>query len=154
MPAMPPRLPDPSAAHAGRPPEDKTAEGRAVRLDLWLWAARFFKTRALAKKAIELGQVRIDGQPLKPSRPVRVGQQLQIERAGERYAIEVRELAEQRGPASAAQRLYSESEASIAARLAEREKRRFEAQGYQPPETRPNKRQRRLIQALGDLDAS
>ena len=78
MPAMPPRLPDPSAAHQGRPPEDKTAEGRAVRLDLWLWAARFFKTRALAKKAIELGQVRIDGQPLKPSRPVRVGQQLQI----------------------------------------------------------------------------
>lgn len=83
-----------------------------VRLDLWLWAARFFKTRALAKKAIELGQVRIDGQPLKPSRAVRVGLMLQIERAGERYAIEVRELAEQRGPASAAQRLYAESEAS------------------------------------------
>jgi len=124
-----------------------------VRLDLWLWAARFYKTRALAKKAIELGQVRIDGQPLKPSRPVRVGLFLQIERAGERFDVEVRELAAQRGPASAAQRLYAESEASLAARLAEREKRRFEALGYQPPETRPNKRQRRLIQALGDLDA-
>jgi ribosome-associated heat shock protein Hsp15 len=124
-----------------------------VRLDLWLWAARFFKTRALAKKAIELGQVRIDGQTLKPSRTVRVGLMLAIERAGERYEVEVRGVADQRGPASAAQQLYVESEASIAARLAEREKRRFEAQGYQAPETRPNKRQRRLIQALGDLDA-
>lgn len=124
-----------------------------VRLDLWLWAARFFKTRALAKKAIELGQVRIDGQPLKPSRPVRVGLFLQIERAGERFDVEVFGIADQRGPASAAQALYRESEASLASRLAEREKRRFEAQGYQPPETRPNKRQRRLIQALGDLDA-
>jgi ribosome-associated heat shock protein Hsp15 len=124
-----------------------------VRLDLWLWAARFFKTRALAKKAIELGQVRIDGQTLKPSRTVRAGLVLAIERAGERYEIEVRGVAEQRGPASVAQQLYVESEASMAARLAEREKRRFEAQGYQAPETRPNKRQRRLIQALGDLDA-
>jgi ribosome-associated heat shock protein Hsp15 len=124
-----------------------------VRLDLWLWAARFFKTRALAKKAIELGQVRIDGQPLKPSRAVRVGVALQIERAGERYEVEVRGLSDQRGAASIAQQLYVESDASIAARLAERERRRFEAQGYQAPETRPNKRQRRLIQALGDLDA-
>lgn len=131
-----------------------TPEGEGgVRLDLWLWAARFFKTRALAKKAIELGQVRIDGQPLKPSRSVRVGLALQIERAGERYDVEVRGLADVRGSATAAQALYAESEASITARLAEREKRRLEAQGYQPPETRPNKRQRRLIQALGDLDA-
>lgn len=124
-----------------------------VRLDLWLWAARFFKTRALAKKAIELGQVRSDGQTLKPSRALRVGHALRIERGGERFDIEVRGLADRRGSASAAQQLYTESESSIAARLAEREKRRFEAQGYQAPETRPNKRQRRLIQALGDLDA-
>jgi ribosome-associated heat shock protein Hsp15 len=124
-----------------------------VRLDLWLWAARFFKTRALAKKAIELGQVRIDGQTLKPSRVVRPGLVLAIERAGERYEVEVRGVTDQRRPASVSQQLYVESAASIAARLAEREKRRFEAQGYQPPETRPNKRQRRLIQALGDLDA-
>ncbi|MGL6291402.1 MAG: RNA-binding S4 domain-containing protein [Silanimonas sp.] len=137
----------PSNAHPA--PE---GEG-GVRLDLWLWAARFFKTRALAKKAIELGQVRIDGQPLKPSRAVRVGVALQIERAGERYDVEVRGLSDQRGAASVAQQLYVESDASITARLAEREKRRFEAQGYQAPETRPNKRQRRLIQALGDLDA-
>ncbi len=124
-----------------------------TRLDLWLWAARFFKTRGLAKKAIELGQVRLDGQVLKPSRSVRVGLSLQIERANERFEVEVRGLAERRGPASLAQQLYVESEASLAARLVEREKRRFDAQGYQAPETRPNKRQRRLIQALGDLDA-
>lgn len=144
-----------SAHRLLRGPHDVSAAGvgaEGVRLDLWLWAARFFKTRALAKKAIELGQVRLDEQTLKPSRSVRVGMALQIERAGERYLVEVRALADQRGPASAAQQLYVESETSIAARMAEREKRRFEAQGYQPPETRPNKRQRRLIQALGDLD--
>jgi ribosome-associated heat shock protein Hsp15 len=124
-----------------------------VRLDVWLWAARFFKTRALAKRAIEAGHVEIDGQRLKPSRAVRPGVMLTILRAGERHVVEVLALAEQRGPASAAQLLYREDPESIAARLAERERRRFEAQGYQPPETRPNKRQRRLIQALGDLDA-
>ncbi|MBS3960091.1 MAG: RNA-binding protein [Xanthomonadaceae bacterium] len=135
-------------------PNASRAAVAEVRLDLWLWAARFFKTRALAKQAIERGQVRIDGQASKPSRAVRIGLVLAIERAGERYEVEVRGLADQRGPASLAQQLYAESEASIAARLAEREKRRLEAQGYQPPGTRPNKRQRRLIQALGDLDAS
>lgn len=124
-----------------------------MRLDLWLWVARFHKTRALAKKAIELGQVRIQGQTVKPSREVQPGLLLRIERGGELFEIEVTGLAERRGPASDAQRLYLESPASIAARLAERERRRFEALGYQPPEQRPNKRQRRLIRALGDLEA-
>ena len=144
----------PRAAHGERWLGDGAAASEpGVRLDVWLWAARFFKSRALAKQAIERGQVRIDGQTLKPSRSVRPGIVLSIERAGERYEIAVLGVADQRGPASTAQQLYLESEASVAARLAEREKRRFEAQGYQPPETRPNKRQRRLIQALGDLDA-
>lgn len=149
---MPRPLPRRIEAPAGPGGAGGVAEP-SVRLDLWLWAARFFKTRALAKQAIERGQVRIEGQAPKPSRSVRIGLVLQIERAGERYEVEVRGLAEQRGPASVAQQLYAESEASVAARLAERERRRFEAQGYRPPETRPNKRQRRLIQALGDLDA-
>lgn len=140
------RRPDPIASSPEGDP--------GVRLDLWLWAARFFKTRALAKKAIELGQVRIGGETLKPSRAVRIGLALQIERAGERFDVDVRGLSDTRGSATLAQQLYVESEASIAARLAERDKRRLEAQGYQAPETRPNKRQRRLIQALGDLDAS
>ncbi len=132
---------------------NETLPDAGVRLDLWLWAARFFKTRALAKKAIELGQVRIDGQVLKPSRTVRLGLVLAIERAGERFEVTVRRLAEKRGTATQAQVLYVESESSIAARLEEREKRRLEAQGYQAPAVKPNKRQRRLIQALGDLDA-
>lgn len=132
---------------------NETLPDAGVRLDLWLWAARFFKTRALAKKAIELGQVRIDGQVLKPSRTVRLGLVLAIERAGERFEVTVRGLAEKRGTATQAQVLYVESESSIAARLEEREKRRLEAQGYQAPAVKPNKRQRRLIQALGDLDA-
>ena len=84
----------PSPTNAAASPE---GEG-GVRLDLWLWAARFFKTRALAKKAIELGQVRIDGQTLKPSRTVRPGLVLAIERAGERYEVEVRGVADQRWP--------------------------------------------------------
>ncbi len=132
---------------------NETLPDAGVRLDLWLWAARFFKTRALVKKAIELGQVRIDGQVLKPSRTVRSGLVLVIERAGERFEVTVRGLAEKRGSATQAQVLYVESESSIAARLEEREKRRLEAQGYQAPAVKPNKRQRRLIQALGDLDA-
>lgn len=129
------------------------ADSAGVRLDLWLWSARFFKTRALAKKAIELGQVRVDGQTLKPSRLVRVGLSLSIERAGELYQVSVRALAEKRGSAVLAQALYQESDESASARLAEREKRRFEALGYQAPQGKPNKRERRLIQALGDLDA-
>jgi ribosome-associated heat shock protein Hsp15 len=132
---------------------NETLPDAGVRLDLWLWAARFFKTRALAKKAVELGQVRIDGQVLKPSRTVRLGLVLAIERAGERFEVTVLGLAEKRGTATQAQVLYVESESSIAARLEEREKRRLEAQGYQAPAVKPNKRQRRLIQALGDLDA-
>jgi ribosome-associated heat shock protein Hsp15 len=124
-----------------------------VRLDLWLWAARFFKTRSLAKTAVEAGRVTIDGQHLKPARALRVGEKLDVVRAGERYAIEVRGLSEQRGSAKVAEALYVESEQSRTLRLAERERRRMEASGYQAPETKPDKRARRLIRALGDLDA-
>jgi ribosome-associated heat shock protein Hsp15 len=125
----------------------------AVRLDLWLWAARMFKTRSLAKSAIEAGRVTIDGQAVKPSRAVRVGEKLEVTRAGERHDIEVRGLSEQRGPAKVAEALYLEAEESRARRLAERERRRLEASGYQAPQTKPDKRARRLIRALGDLDA-
>jgi len=125
----------------------------SVRLDLWLWAARFFKTRSLAKSAIEAGRVTIGGQHLKPARALRVGERLEITRAGERHEVEVRALSEQRGPAKVAEALYAESEESRALRLAERERRRMEASGYQAPDTKPDKRARRLIRALGDLDA-
>lgn len=125
-----------------------------VRLDLWLWAARFFKTRALAKAAVETGRVEVDGQCAKPARLVRAGESLSIERAGERFEIEVLALSGTRGPASIAQALYRESDASKAAREQARALRAAERAGYQPPETKPDKRARRLIRALGDLDAS
>ena len=124
-----------------------------VRLDLWLWAARFFKTRSLAKQAIESGKVEVTGQAAKASRALRVGEALQVRRGLELFEIEVLALSEQRGPASVAQTLYRESDVSIARREAEREKRRMEANGYRAPASKPDKRARRLIQALGDLDA-
>ncbi|MBZ0088165.1 MAG: RNA-binding S4 domain-containing protein [Thermomonas sp.] len=124
-----------------------------VRLDLWLWAARFFKTRALAKHAIETGKIALAGQPAKPSRLVIAGDAMLIERAGERFEIEVLALSSTRGSASVAQALYRESEASRVAREQARAQRAAERAGYQPPATRPDKRARRLIRALGDLDA-
>ncbi|MBS0194903.1 MAG: RNA-binding protein [Proteobacteria bacterium] len=124
-----------------------------VRLDVWLWAARFFKTRALAKQAVEHGRVSIDGQARKPSAPVHVGVSLRIERDADVFAVEVLALSTQRGPASVAQTLYRENEASRAAREAVRVQRRAEAAGYRPPAGKPDKRARRLIRALGDIDA-
>ena len=87
----------------------------SVRLDLWLWAARFFKTRALAKQAIETGKVEVGGQRAKPSRSVRPGDALVIQRGEERFHVEVAGLSDVRGPAKVAQSLYVESEASRAA---------------------------------------
>ncbi|WP_425472199.1 RNA-binding S4 domain-containing protein [Thermomonas fusca] len=130
---------------------DETA---SVRLDLWLWAARFFKTRALAKQAIDTGKVEIGGQRAKPARGVRVGDALQVMRLDERFEIEVLALRDVRGPASIAQTLYRESETSRLAREQARAQRAAERAGYHPPDTKPDKRARRLIRALGDIDAS
>ena len=128
-------------------------DSAGVRLDLWLWAARFFKTRSLAKQAIETGKVEIGGQRAKASRAVRVGDPLRIVRAGEVFEIEVRALSGTRGPASVAQALYSESDASRLAREQARALRAAERAGFQPPESKPDKRARRLLRALGDIDA-
>ncbi|MGJ4727856.1 RNA-binding S4 domain-containing protein [Luteimonas sp. SDU101] len=126
----------------------------AVRLDVWLWAARFYRTRALAKQAVETGKVEVGGQRAKPSRAVRPGDAMRIERSGEIFVIEVRGLSDMRGAATQAQALYAETEASRTAREAARELARAERTGYRAPETRPDKRARRLIRALGDIDAS
>lgn len=124
-----------------------------VRLDVWLWAARFFKTRALAKQAIAGGKVQVGGQDAKPSRAVRLGDVLEIRRGEDRFEVAVRGLSEVRGPAPVARTLYEESEASRLAREQAAAERRAAATGYRPPQTKPDKRARRLIQALGDLDA-
>jgi ribosome-associated heat shock protein Hsp15 len=124
-----------------------------VRLDLWLWAARFYKTRSLARQAVDTGKVEIDGQRAKPARNVRVGDALRIVRGEELFEIEVRNLSGNRGPVSVAKTLYIESEASRARRDAERATRAAERAGYKAPAAKPDKRARRLIRALGDLEA-
>jgi ribosome-associated heat shock protein Hsp15 len=128
-----------------------TPEG--VRLDVWLWAARFFKTRAQAKQAIEGGKIKVDETAGKPSKLLRVGDHLKITRGEDRFEIDVVALCERRGSAAVAQSCYCETEASRMARERAAEQRRLSAAGYSKPPTKPDKRARRLIRALGDIDA-
>ena len=128
-------------------------ERDGVRLDLWLWAARFFKTRSLARQAVDTGKVEIGGQRAKPARNVRIGDALRVVRGEETFEVEVCGVSESRGPASVAQTLYAESKASRARREAERATRAAERAGYKAPDSKPDKRARRLIRALGDLEA-
>ena len=125
----------------------------SVRLDLWLWASRFFKTRALAKQAIETGKVDVGGQRAKPSRNLRIGDALVVMRGEERFEVEVAALSDVRGPANVAQELYRESDASRLAREQARDLRAAARDGFRAPDTKPDKRARRLIHALGDIDA-
>lgn len=125
---------------------------QTVRLDVWLWATRFFKTRVLAKKAIESGHVRIDGQAGRPSTAVRNGQRMHIERGEEKFDVEVIDLLTRRASAPVARACYRETPESIAAREHAAELRRLQRDGYQRPPTKPDKRARRLIRALGDID--
>ena len=125
----------------------------SVRLDLWLWAARFFKTRSLARQAIDTGKVDVAGQRAKAARPLRVGDAVRVTRGDEVFEVEVLALNEKRGSASVAQTLYRESDASRAQREQLRALRMAERTGYRAPEHKPDKRARRLIRALGDIDA-
>ncbi len=124
-----------------------------VRLDLWLWAARFYRTRSLAKQAIDTGKVDVGGQRAKASRMVRVGDSMRVTRGDEIFEIAVTALSNQRGSASVAQTLYSESDTSKSTRLEVLASLRAGRAGYQPPQHKPDKRARRLIRALGDIDA-
>ena len=124
-----------------------------VRLDVWLWAARFFKTRALAKAAIENGKIDVAGQRAKPARQVHIGDGLRIVRGEEIFQVEVAALSSKRGSAGVAVTLYREDETARALREQQRAERAAERSGYRAPEHKPDKRARRLIQALGDLDA-
>src|ERR1044071_3812159 len=96
----------------------------SVRMDKWLWAARFFKTRSLAARACELGRIQSNGQPAKPAREVRVGDMLRVTNDGGDFHVEVLLLSEVRGPASVAQPLYRESEPSRNARQKAAEERK------------------------------
>ena len=119
-----------------------------VRIDKWLWAARFFKTRSLASRACELGRVHSNDQPVKPSRDVRVGDQLQVKNDSGEFQIEILALSEVRGPAPVAQALYRETEASRALRLKAAEERKAMPRYETAPTTKPSKRDRREIGKL------
>jgi ribosome-associated heat shock protein Hsp15 len=117
----------------------------SVRMDKWLWAARFFKTRALAARACELGRIQSNGQPAKPARDVRIGDMLRVTNDGGDFQVEVVLLSEVRGPASIAQTLYHETEASRELRLKVAAERRAMRQFEQLPAGKPSKRDRRKI---------
>jgi len=118
---------------------------KKVRLDKWLWAARFYKTRALAGEAVTGGKVHLSGQRVKPSRSVKIGDCFEVHRGYERYQVIVTDLSERRGSASAAQTLYRETEASIEKRGSEAEKRKLAMMQRPHSESRPDKKQRRQI---------
>jgi ribosome-associated heat shock protein Hsp15 len=114
-------------------------------MDKWLWAARFFKTRALAARACELGRIQSNGQPAKAAREVRIGDMLRVTNAGGDFEVEVLLLNEMRGPASVAQTLYRETEASRELRLKLAAERKTMKQFEESPTSRPSKRDRRRI---------
>ena len=120
----------------------------AVRLDRWLWAARFFKTRSLAKTAIEGGKVHLDQQRVKPAKEVRVGQTLEIRKGDTVFEVVVDALSDKRGSAPVAQTLYTETNASVEQRQADAARRRMERAGLKVPETKPSKKQRRDLRRL------
>ncbi len=117
----------------------------SVRIDVWLWAARFFKTRSLAKKACELSRIRTSGQLVKPARDVRLGDRLQISTPGADFEVEVLGLSDTRGPASVAHTLYRETDASREMRLKVAAERKAMMHYTPAPQSRPSKRDRRRI---------
>jgi ribosome-associated heat shock protein Hsp15 len=119
-----------------------------TRIDKWLWAARFFKTRELASKALEIGRVTSNGVRAKPAREVRPGDMLLIKNEAAEWEVEVLALSQQRGPAAIAQALYRETEASKDARGKAAEERRLLGPVMHIPTGRPSKRDRRLIHSF------
>jgi ribosome-associated heat shock protein Hsp15 len=117
----------------------------SVRIDKWLWAARFFKTRALAAKACELGRIILREQPAKAARDVKLGDMLRVKNEGGEFEVEVLGVSEVRGPAVVAQTLYRETEVSKEARLVAAAERKAAMQFEILPVGRPSKRDRREI---------
>jgi ribosome-associated heat shock protein Hsp15 len=119
-----------------------------VRIDKWLWAARFFKTRSLACKACELGRITSNGSPAKPAREVKPGDLLQVKNDSGDFQVEVLALSEMRGPAAVAQALYRETDASRELRLRLIEERKLMPHFEAVREGRPSKRDRRTLDRL------
>lgn len=133
-------MPDPNTATQANAPD-----GEPLRLDKWLWAARFYKTRSLARQAIEAGHVRANGVSAKPSRPARIGDLIEIKRGEHAIECNIRRLSNQRGSASIAATLYEETPGSIDRREQISAERRLHSGAYRPGGTRPTKRERRNL---------
>jgi ribosome-associated heat shock protein Hsp15 len=116
-----------------------------MRIDKWLWAARFFKTRGLAQDAIDGARVLVEGERVKTARTLRIGETVAVRIGDVVRVVEVRGLSEQRGPAALAQHLYEETAESLVARAAERERRRLFSEPAHAIEGRPTKRDRRAL---------
>lgn len=125
-----------------------TEAGAKLRIDKWLWAARFFKTRSLAAAAVEKGHVRIDGVSVKPAKDVRVGDLVEIEIERIVWQVAVLGVCDVRGPASVAQTLYAETEESKVKRQVEQERRKTYREPAAALHGRPTKRDRRTIDKL------
>ncbi len=119
-----------------------------IRVDRWLWAARFFKTRGLATEAVLGGHVQVNGARVKPARDVAVGDRLEIRRGPERFTVVVTGIAERRGPASVAATLYEETPESVAGRERQQAERRLARPVGADLSERPTKRDRRRLDAL------
>ena len=117
----------------------------SVRLDKWLWAARFFKTRSVAREAVSGGKVHLNGNRAKPGRTIKIGDELRIQRGEEEFVITIVEPSTRRGPATVARTLYEESDESRSRREKLAEERKLERQQHATRERRPDKRQRRRV---------
>jgi ribosome-associated heat shock protein Hsp15 len=124
-------------------------EDNNVRIDKWLWAARFFKTRSLAAEAVDRGRVRIGGEPVKPARVVKLNDKIFIDNGSDRWEVIVLGLSDKRGPAPVARELYRETEDSITRRENDSEARRLFPEPGSTIKGRPTKRDRRAITRAG-----
>jgi len=122
----------------------------SVRIDKWLWAARFFKTRSVAQQAVEGGKVRVNGERVKPAKDLRVGDELAIQIGNAEWLIRVEQLSDKRGPATVARTLYAEDEASRIRREEHAALRKFAADPAQEIHGRPTKRERRQLDRWRD----
>ena len=121
-----------------------------VRIDKWLWAARFFKTRSLATDAVDTGRVKLDGDRIKPARAVKVGDKLAIDNGSDAWEVVVLGISDKRGAAPVARALYEETEASITKRENESQARRFSPEPASTIKGRPTKRDRRQLGKAGE----
>ncbi len=122
-----------------------------VRIDKWLWAARFFKTRSLATEAVSGGKVHLNGERTKPAKGIKIGDQLVIHKLETEFIVNILGLSEKRGPAKVAQTLYEETVDSISVREEQREARRLKLQQNPAPSRRPDKRARRQIHRFKNI---